>query len=100
MIFRGGCNVLDGCYADTAETGYNIAGDTRLIGCGFFNNKLMGMKKSVAINHLRGKLQVLMSDFRATAGSEVLYVGNTDDVEWCMNSVNGFAENIFADVKV
>ena len=93
---QGGHNILDGCYADTAEIGYNINASTRLIGCDFFNNKLMGMKKSIAINHLQGKLQVMMSNFRATAGFEVLYSGNKEDVEWSMNCVNGFAENVFA----
>ena len=92
---RANCNVLDGCYADTAAIGYNIAGDTRLIGCDFFNNKLMGMKNSLAINHESGKLQVHMTTFRATAGREVLYSGNKDDVDWSMNNVSGFSENIF-----
>jgi hypothetical protein len=92
---RANCNVLDGCYADTAAIGYNIAGDTRLIGCDFFNNKLMGMKNSLAINHESGKLQVHMTTFRATAGREVLYLGNKDDVDWSMNNVSGFSENVF-----
>ncbi len=73
---KGYCNILDGCYADTAEIGYNIASDTRVIGCDFFNNKLMGLKKSTAINHSGGKLSVTMSSFRATVGTEVLYNGN------------------------
>ena len=92
---RGGFNILDGCYADTAEIGYNISASTRIIGCDFFNNKLMGMKKSLAINHTNGKLFVHMSSFRATAGFEVLYSGNKEDVEWSMNSVSGFGENLF-----
>lgn len=28
---RGVCNVLDGCYADTAEVGYMIHNDTRMV---------------------------------------------------------------------
>ena len=92
---QGTCNILDGCYADTAEIGCNINAGTRMIGCDYFNNNLMGMKKSIAINHTKGKLQVLMSTFRATAGFEVLYSGNIDDVDWSMNEVSGFAENAF-----
>ena len=92
---QGGYNILDGCYADTAEIGYNINASTRMIGCDFFNNKLMGMKKSIAINHTSGKLRVLMSAFRATAGFEILYSGNIDDVDWSMNEVSGFTENVF-----
>jgi hypothetical protein len=91
----GPANVFDGCYADTAEIGYNINASTRMIGCNFFNNQLMGMKKSIAINHTSGKLQVLMSSFRATAGFEILYSGNIDDVDWSMNEVCGFTENVF-----
>ena len=44
---QGACNILDGCYADTAEIGFNIHRDTRIIGCDFFNNKLMGLKKAI-----------------------------------------------------
>lgn len=92
---RGGFNILDGCYADTAAIGYNIEGNTRIIGCDYFNNKLMGLTSSVAINHVKGKLSVLMSAFRATTGKEILYSGNINDVEWHMNTVDGFCENAF-----
>lgn len=91
----GSYNILDGCYADTAEIGYNIAGNTRITGCDFFNNQLMGMKKSVAINHIKGQLQVQMCSFRATAGTEVLYEGSGEDVQWHMNNVRGFSKNPF-----
>ena len=77
---QGACNVLDCCYADTAEIGYNIAKSNRLIGCDFFNNKLMGLKKSTAINHTGGKLFVTMCSFRSTAGTEVLYEGNKEEL--------------------
>lgn len=83
------------CYADTAELGFNINSDTRIIGCDFFNNKLMGLKKSTAINHSGGKLSVIMCCFRATVGTEVLYEGNKENVEWDKNSANGFCENPF-----
>lgn len=92
---QGGCNILDGCYADTAEIGFNIHSDTRIIGCDFFNNKLMGLKKSTAINHIGGKLSVTMCAFRSTVGTEVLYVGNKENVDWDKNTVRGFAENPF-----
>lgn len=92
---QGGCNILDGCYADTAEIGYRIHGDTRITGCDFFNNQLMGLKKSTAICHLGGKLQVTMSCFRATVGTEKLYEGSGEQVEWDKNTVRGFQENPF-----
>lgn len=92
---QGGCNILDGCYADTAEIGFNIHRDARIIGCDFFNNKLMGLKKSTAINHIGGKLSVAMCAFRSTVGTEILYSGNRENVDWENNTVSGFAENPF-----
>lgn len=79
---QGVCNVLDGCYADTAEVGYQVKGDTRLIACDFFNNKLMGLKKTTAIRHLGGDMVVIGGHFRAPAGIEVLYEGIGEGVEW------------------
>ena len=93
---RGGCNILDGCYADTAEIGYLIHADTRITGCDFFNNRLMGLRKSTAIRHLGGKLMVTMCDFRATVGTEVLYEGSKENVVWAQTQARGFAENPFA----
>ena len=55
----------------------------------------MGLKNSLAINHMKGKLFVHMCNFEGTTGQEVLYSGNREDVAWNMNFVKGFAENIF-----
>lgn len=92
---KGWFNILDGCYADTAEIGYNINADTRIMGCDFFNNKLMGLKKSTAINHIKGNLSVTMCNFRATVGTEVLYSGDNKSLLWDKNLVLGFKENPF-----
>lgn len=86
---RGSCNVLDGCYADTAEQGYRITGDTRMVNCDFFNNKLMGLKKSTAIVHLGGKLTVMSCAFRGTVGTEKLYEGTGEGVGWIANQSSG-----------
>lgn len=86
---KGAYNVLDGCYADTAEIGYLIENDTKMIGCDFFNNALMGMKKSTAIMHTNGSLCVFACNFRGQAGTEVLYQGTGKKVEWIANSVSG-----------
>lgn len=90
-----GCyNIFDGCYADTAEIGFNVQADyTRIVGCDFFNNRLMGLKKSVAVNHIRGKLLVNKCVFRATVGTEVLYAGDKVNLDWSQNMANGFKEN-------
>lgn len=89
----GSCNILDGCYADTAEIGFRICNDTRIIGCDFFNNVMMGIKKSTMIQHEGGRLQVMMSSFRATVGTEILYVGNRDDLQWTNNTISGFRDD-------
>lgn len=90
----GGSNILDGCYADTAATGYNISGTTRLIGCDFFNNKILGLKEATVINHIKGDLTVSQCSFRSTVGTEVLYVGSKKNLEWTQNKVIGFKEGI------
>lgn len=86
---HGACNVLDGCYADTAETGYFIRNDTRMVNCDFFNNKLMGLKESTAIRHTGGHLTVLSCAFRGTAGTEKLYEGSGNNVDWIASQSSG-----------
>lgn len=86
---QGGCNILDGCYADTAEIGFNIHKDTRIIGCDFFNNKLMGLKKATVIKHHGGRLDVSLCAFRGMAGTEILYEGIEENVYWSSNSLRG-----------
>ena len=90
---QGYCNILDGCYADTAEIGFRIGSDTRLMGCDFFNNNLMGLKTSTAISHQGGNLSVTMCAFRATVGTEVLYDGNGENLFWDKNTVSGFGDD-------
>ena len=89
---KGFNNILDGCYADTTEIGFQTENYTRIVGCNFFNNRLMGLKKSSAINHIGGRLTVTMCVFRSTVGTEILYNGSKEDVEWVSNTVRGFAK--------
>ena len=86
---KGVQNILDGCYADTAEIGYLINNDTRMTNCDFFNNKLMGLKSSTAIKHIYGQLSVISCCFRGTAGDEILYDGTGENVTWFANQVSG-----------
>ena len=86
---KGFCNILDGCYADTAEIGFNIHSDTRIIGCDFFNNKLMGLKKATVIKHHGGRLDVMLCSFRGTSGTEILYEGIEKGVVWTSNKSSG-----------
>lgn len=51
--------VVNDSYADTAETGYRInGGDTRLIGCRYFNNTNFRLQDVVIIDYLDGNLLV------------------------------------------
>ena len=86
---RGGANVLDGCYADTAEIGYLIGASTRIINSDFFNNKLMGLRQSTAIRHTGGALTLLACNFRGTVGTEVLYEGDGKNVQWVACTASG-----------
>lgn len=76
---QSGSNVLDGCFADTAEIGYRIAGNTILTNSSFFNNPLMGrLEKSTVIHHVKGTLDVTNCDFRRALGIEKIYEGCGD----------------------
>jgi hypothetical protein len=86
---QGRFNVLDGCYADTAETGYGLGANVTMIGCHFFNNKMMGLKNSTAIRHAKGDLTVIACVFRGTAGKEILYDGPGESVTWVGNTSSG-----------
>lgn len=75
-------------------------GTTRLTNCDFFNNKLMGLKKSTAIRHNSGNLYVISCDFRGTAGDEILYDGTGENVELIASHSSGgdgmkVPENLF-----
>ena len=79
----GAANVFDGCYADTAEIGYDVRGHgTIVVNSGFFNNPRMNLRKSTAIVHRGGDLRVALCDFRGGAGCEKLYEGDGKRVEW------------------
>lgn len=88
FALRGG-NDLDGCYADTASVGFLVSGSTLLSNCGFFNNKLMGLRDSVAIRHEGGTLRIMGCTFSAPAGTERLYEGSGDNVTWTGSTVQG-----------
>ncbi len=86
---KSGFIVLDGCYADTAEIGYKIAGDTKIVNSRFFNNSLMGLKKSTAIQHIAGDLSVISCAFRGSTGAEILYEGDKKNLHWIGNNSYG-----------
>ena len=86
----GAANVFDGCYADTAEIGYDVRGNgTIIVNSGFFNNPRMNLRKSTAIVHRGGDLRVALCDFRGGAGCEKLYEGDGRRVEWIASRASG-----------
>ena len=87
----GGADIFDGCFADTAEIGFDVKASVSLINSGFYNNPRMNLRKSTAIVHRRGKLRVAFCDFRGAAGCEKLYEGSGKNVEWIANEVRGGA---------
>ena len=79
---RSWSSVFDGCYADTAEIGYNVCGSATIRSSGFFNNPRMGLRKSTAIVHRGGSLTVDGCDFRGAAKCEKLYEGDGKNLVW------------------
>ena len=92
----GGANVFDGCYADTAEIGFDVRNGAFIINSGFFNNPRMNLRKSTAIVHRGGRLHVAFGRFCGAAGCEKLYEGSGKNVEWISTEVSGGA-NMAAD---
>lgn len=90
QIDAGAC-VLDGCYADTAEIGFLVNANVTIVHSGFFNNPLMGLRKSTAIVHRRGRLVVGYCDFRGASGCEKLYEGCCENVVWENSTAAGGA---------
>ncbi|MCR5839457.1 MAG: hypothetical protein K6G94_07470, partial [Kiritimatiellae bacterium] len=84
-------NVFDGCYADTAEIGYDIHRGAIIVNSGFYNNPRMNLRKSTAIVHRGGDLRVAFCDFRGAADCEKLYEGDGRKVEWIASRASGGA---------
>lgn len=91
-------NLFDGCYADTAEIGFNLPYGGQLVNCGFYNNLLMGLRKSTVIVHQSGRLVITGCNFNGVAGIEKLYLGPWKDVIWSSSTASGGAD-MSADAK-
>lgn len=87
----GDSNVFDGCYADTAEIGYDIHRGAIIVNSGFYNNPRMNLRKSTAIVHRGRHLRVAFCDFRGAAGCEKLYEGKGENVDWVGSTASGGA---------
>ena len=82
-------NVLDGCFADTAMIGYLIRGNHNIItNCGFYNNKLMGLRNTLAIKNESKRLVVSNSFFTNPTGTDRFYEGARECVTWANNNAD------------
>ena len=81
-------NVIDGCFADTAKVGCLIRGNDNIItNCGFHNNKLMGLRDTMAIKNEARSLVVTNCFFTNATGTDLYYDGEPNNVTWTGNSV-------------
>ena len=81
-------NVIDGCFADTAKIGCLIRGKDNIItNCGFHNNKLMGLRNTMAVKNESAALVVTNCFFTNATGTDLYYEGDSDKVSWGNNSV-------------
>ena len=95
---QGGGNTFDICYADTAEIGYNVNASAIITHSGFYNNPMMGLRKSTAIVHRKGKLIVEACEFTGGANCEKLYEGTGKNFIWKTSTANGGA-NMAAEAE-
>ena len=81
-------NVIDGCFADTAKVGCLIRGKDNIItNCGFHNNKLMGLRNTMAVKNESPALVVTNCFFTNATGTDIYYEGEPNNVTWTGNSV-------------
>ncbi len=81
--------LLRDCYADTGFIGYQIGGNTRLIGCSYYNNPVFVLDGITVIDHLAGRLLVADGYFTQHTDTATLYRGNNKDVIWRDNYLEG-----------
>ena len=93
---NGICNVIDGCYADTAKIGYLVKGDNNVItNSGSFNNKLMGLRNTIAIKNLSNKVTVNNCRFTNGTGTDRIYEGKKEALVWSCNNIE--EDQVFAN---
>ena len=93
---NGGITIIDGCFADTAAIGYYVKGGNNvIINSGSFNNKLMGLRNTVAIKNESKQLVVSNCFFVNATGTDRVYEGEREGLVWQANSVD--EEALFGD---
>ena len=96
---NAGVNVIDGCYADTAKIGYWVKGSYNVItNSGSFNNKLMGLRNTVAIKNESHRVIVNNCRFSNATGTDRIYEGKKETLVWSCNNVD--EEAVFSEYFV
>lgn len=86
-------SILRDCYADTSETGFEIAAwDVRLLGCSYVNNKKFGLSDVTIIRHKFGRLLVSDALFKKDVPNTTVYDG-CGNVTWHNVLYSGFGKD-------
>ena len=89
FLLNSGSNMLESCYADTATIGYKVIGDNNvLMGCGTFNNRLMGLRNMLGIENHAKKLTVTACTLSKGTESDRHFSGNTEGLIWEYNNID------------
>lgn len=68
-------SILRDCYADTAKTGFEIAGEARMLGCSYYANPSFHVNDITVIRHRGGLLLVSGCSFAKTSSRQKTYEG-------------------------
>ena len=81
--------ILRDCYADTGYIGFQIDGNTRLMGCAYYNNPVFVLDNITVIDHKSGWLLVSDGYFTQHTEHATLYRGDNKNVIWRDNYIEG-----------
>lgn len=85
--------VLDNCYADTAQIGFNVCTMTRIVHCAYHNNARFKLDNVAVIDHRKGELLVVNSRFDKVSTHATPYRRGPDagTLIWRDNTLECFA---------
>ncbi len=81
--------ILRDCYSDTGYIGFQIEGNTRLLGCAYYNNPIFVLDEVTIIDHKSGWLLVSDGYFTQHTEHAQLYRGDNKNVIWRDNYIEG-----------
>lgn len=102
----GADTLLDNCYADTAQIGFNVVGGpfgagTRIVNCGYYNNVRYGLEDTLVFNHQNDFLVVTGGRFTKNGARSTLYArgAKAGRLDWRDNHVLNFAPADTAELR-